>query len=163
MGGATLGENGLRRLLAGRRGTNLPNRRWRNRRNHQREPSWLGYHFYPSQALARFSWHTGIQKFVGALHGQRAKKGVFITTSSDTADATDDATRMDTKVVLIDGNQLAGLMMDFDVGVSVSATYIVKRVDADYFEGNQDWRCRTAPVAVEGRSSTPMSPLFLSH
>lgn len=77
-----------------------------------------------------------IQKFVGALQGQRAKKGVFITTSTYTADATDYATRIDTKVVLIDGNQLAGLMMDFDVGVSVSATYVVKRVDSDYFEGN---------------------------
>ncbi len=77
-----------------------------------------------------------IQKFVGALQGQRAKKGVFITTSTYTPDATDYATRIDTKVVLIDGNQLAGLMMDFDVGVSVSATYVVKRVDCDYFDGN---------------------------
>lgn len=75
-----------------------------------------------------------IQKFVGALQGQRAKKGVFITTSSYTADAADYATRIDTKVVLIDGKQLAGLMIDFDVGVSQAATYIVKRIDSDYFE-----------------------------
>jgi len=75
-----------------------------------------------------------IQKFVGALQGQRAKKGVFITTSSYTADATEYATRIDTKVVLIDGKQLAGLMIDFEVGVAPAATYVVKRIDSDYFE-----------------------------
>lgn len=75
-----------------------------------------------------------IQKFVGALQGQRARKGVFITTSSFTADASDYTSRIDTKVVLIDGQQLANLMMDFDVGVSVAATYAVKRIDSDYFE-----------------------------
>lgn len=75
-----------------------------------------------------------IQKFVGALQGQRAKKGVFITTSTYTDDASDYATRIDTKVVLIDGKQLAGLMIDFDVGVAQAATYIVKRIDSDYFE-----------------------------
>lgn len=75
-----------------------------------------------------------IQKFVGALQGQRAKKGVFITTSSYTAEAADYATRIDTKVVLIDGKQLAQLMIDFDVGVAPAATYVVKRIDSDYFE-----------------------------
>lgn len=75
-----------------------------------------------------------IQKFVGALQGQRAKKGVFITTSSYTAEAADYATRIDTKVVLIDGQQLAGLMIDFDVGVASAASYVVKRIDSDYFE-----------------------------
>jgi restriction system protein len=75
-----------------------------------------------------------IQKFVGALQGQRAKKGVFITTSSYTTEAMEYASRIDTKVVLIDGKQLARLMIDFDVGVSVSASYVVKRIDSDYFE-----------------------------
>ena len=75
-----------------------------------------------------------IQKFVGALQGQRAKKGVFITTSSFTAEAIDYASRIDTKVVLIDGQLLANLMMDFDVGVSIAASYTVKRIDSDYFE-----------------------------
>lgn len=75
-----------------------------------------------------------IQKFVGALQGQRAKKGVFITTSFYTAEAVEYATRIDTKVVLIDGKQLAGLMIDFDVGVAPAATYVVKRIDSDYFE-----------------------------
>jgi len=75
-----------------------------------------------------------IQKFVGALQGQRARKGVFITTSSYSAEALDYVSRIDTKVVLIDGRRLTELMIDFDVGVSVSATYVVKRTDSDYFE-----------------------------
>jgi restriction system protein len=75
-----------------------------------------------------------IQKFVGALQGQRAKKGVFITTSAYSADAIEYASRIDTKVVLIDGKQLATLMIDFDVGVAPAASYIVKRIDSDYFE-----------------------------
>jgi restriction system protein len=75
-----------------------------------------------------------IQKFVGALQGQRAKKGVFITTSTYTAEAADCASRIDTKVVLMDGKQLAGLMIDFDVGVAPAASYVVKRIDSDYFE-----------------------------
>lgn len=75
-----------------------------------------------------------IQKFVGALQGQRARKGVFITTSYYTTEAIDYASRIDTKVVLIDGAQLANLMIDFEVGVAPSASYIVKRIDSDYFE-----------------------------
>ncbi len=75
-----------------------------------------------------------IQKFVGALQGQRARKGVFITTSTYTADAISYAGQIDTKVVLIDGQKLADLMIDFDVGVSVAASYTVKRIDSDYFE-----------------------------
>lgn len=75
-----------------------------------------------------------IQKFVGALQGQRARKGVFITTSTYTPDAIDYASRIDTKVILIDGKALSNLMIDFDVGVSASATYVVKRIDSDYFE-----------------------------
>jgi restriction system protein len=75
-----------------------------------------------------------IQKFVGALQGQRAKKGVFITTSLYSAEAVDYASRIDTKVVLIDGKQVAELMIDFDVGVAPAASYVVKRIDSDYFE-----------------------------
>lgn len=75
-----------------------------------------------------------IQKFVGALQGQRARKGVFLTTSSFTAEATSYVTHIDTKVVLIDGEMLANLMIDFDVGVSISTTYALKRIDSDYFD-----------------------------
>jgi restriction system protein len=74
-----------------------------------------------------------IQKFVGALQGQRARKGVFITTSSFSADAREYASRIDSKIVLIDGPQLAQFMMDFDLGVTPVATYQVKRLDSDYF------------------------------
>lgn len=75
-----------------------------------------------------------IQKFVGALQGHRARKGVFITTSLFTTDAIDYVSRIDTKVVLIDGNQLSNLMMDFDVGVSAGTAYVIKRIDSDYFD-----------------------------
>lgn len=75
-----------------------------------------------------------IQKFAGALQGQRAKKGVFITTSSFTKEAEDFASKIDNKIVLIDGDRLAGLMIDHDVGVSRVAQYDIKRIDSDYFE-----------------------------
>ena len=74
-----------------------------------------------------------IQKFVGALAGQGAKKGVFITTSSFTKEARDYTPRNETKIVLIDGNELADFMIDYNVGVSVSNVYEIKRVDSDYF------------------------------
>lgn len=75
-----------------------------------------------------------IQKFVGALHGQRARKGVFITTSTFSADAIDYAGRVENRVVLIDGHRLANLMIDFGVGVSVEATHVIKKIDNDFFE-----------------------------
>jgi len=75
-----------------------------------------------------------IQKFVGALHGKRAKKGVFITTGAFTAEAVAYIEHIDPKVVLIDGRRLAELMIDFDVGVATVRTYHVKRVDSDFFD-----------------------------
>jgi restriction system protein len=75
-----------------------------------------------------------IQKFVGALAGQRAKKGVFITTSNFTKEATQYALQMDTKIVLIDGEKLAQYMIDYNLGVSVQNTYEIKKIDSDYFE-----------------------------
>jgi restriction system protein len=75
-----------------------------------------------------------IQKFVGALQGHRAKKGVFITTSGFSKDAHEYVKLIDNKVVLIDGRQLTRLMFDHNVGVSEKKTYQVKRVDSDYFE-----------------------------
>ena len=74
-----------------------------------------------------------IQKFVGALQGQRAKKGVFITTSDFTKEAVEYVRNIDNKVVLINGALLANLMMDNNVGVSLAATYEIKKVDSDYF------------------------------
>jgi restriction system protein len=74
-----------------------------------------------------------IQKFVGALQGQRAKKGVFITTSDFTKEAVEYVRHIDNKVVLINGNFLASLMIDHNVGVSLAATYEIKKIDSDYF------------------------------
>lgn len=74
-----------------------------------------------------------IQKFAGALQGQQAKKGVFITTSNFSQGAKDYAAIIDSKVVLIDGEQLAQLMIDYGIGVSEVKTYSLKKIDSDYF------------------------------
>jgi restriction system protein len=74
-----------------------------------------------------------IQRFVGALHGRRARKGVFLTTGSFSADAVEYVSHIDPRVVLIDGQQLAEYMLDLHVGVTSRATYELQRVDSDYF------------------------------
>jgi restriction system protein len=74
-----------------------------------------------------------IQKFIGALAGQGAKKGVFITTSRFTHEAKEYHPKNDTKIVLIDGEQLTDLMIDFNLAVSTTNTFEVKRIDNDYF------------------------------
>ncbi len=78
-----------------------------------------------------------IQKFVGALAGNKANKGVFITSSGFSRGATDYAAQVNHRVVLIDGPMLAELMMDHDLGVSTKEVYTVKRLDTDYFEEDQ--------------------------
>lgn len=75
-----------------------------------------------------------IQKFVGALQGRRARKGVFITTGRFTDDAVGYAGAIESKVVLIDGKLLADLMIEHNVGISTTISYDIKRVDSDYFE-----------------------------
>lgn len=75
-----------------------------------------------------------IQKFVGALAGNKASKGVFITSSGFSKGATEYAAQVNHRVVLIDGPMLAELMMDHDLGVSTKDVYTVKRLDTDYFE-----------------------------
>lgn len=74
-----------------------------------------------------------IQKFAGALQGQRARKGIFITTSAFSAEALEYVSRIDTKIILIDGPRLAKLMFDHGVGVATASSYEVKRIDSDYF------------------------------
>jgi restriction system protein len=74
-----------------------------------------------------------IQKFVGALAGQGAKKGIFITTSNFSKEALEYAPRNEIKIVLIDGEQLAQLMIDYNLGCTSQQTYEVKKVDSDYF------------------------------
>jgi restriction system protein len=74
-----------------------------------------------------------VQKFAGALQGHRAKKGVFITTSEFSKEATQYANQIDSKIALVDGAQLARLMIDRGLGVSLIETYELKRIDSDYF------------------------------
>lgn len=74
-----------------------------------------------------------IQKFAGALQGHRANKGIFITTSSFTRDAEDYVTKINSKIVLIDGEQLSQLMIDHNVGVTSVTSYETKKIDSDYF------------------------------
>ncbi len=76
-----------------------------------------------------------IQKFAGALQGQRARKGIFLTTSTFSKEAYEFASRIDSKIVLMDGETIAQLMIDYGVGVNTIATYELKRIDSDYFNG----------------------------
>jgi restriction system protein len=84
-------------------------------------------------------WDTGsvgskeIQAFVGALHGRKARKGVFITTSGFSKPAHDYARDIQDKVILIDGPKLADLMIEHGVGVSTVALYEIRKIDFDYF------------------------------
>jgi restriction system protein len=75
-----------------------------------------------------------IQEFVGALHGAQADRGIFITTSRFTQEAIAYADRVAARVVLIDGLALSGLMVRHNIGVQDQHTYVIKRVDEDYFE-----------------------------
>lgn len=78
-----------------------------------------------------------VQKFVGALHGKRAKKGVFITTAKFSDDAKRYVETIDPNVILIDGRMLAGLMIDHGLGTTTTATYQIKRIDSDYFSEDE--------------------------
>ena len=74
-----------------------------------------------------------IHQFAGALMGKRAKKGVFITTSNYSKEAREYAANIENKIILIDGDELADLMIDYNVGVSTVELYEIKRIDSDYF------------------------------
>jgi restriction system protein len=74
-----------------------------------------------------------VQAFAGAIEGRRAKKGVLITTSYFTDEAKRYVENIEKKIVLIDGERLADLMIDFNVGVTTVETYLIKKVDSDYF------------------------------
>ncbi len=74
-----------------------------------------------------------IQKFAGALQGMRARKGIFITTSTFTNEARDYVSRIDSKIILMGGEALAQLMIEHNVGVGSFASYEVKKIDSDYF------------------------------
>jgi restriction system protein len=75
-----------------------------------------------------------IQKFVGALYGRKARKGIFITTATFSKDAREYVDGLDSRVILIDGQQLSEYMFDYEIGVSTVDSYVVKRVDSDFFD-----------------------------
>ena len=74
-----------------------------------------------------------IQKFAGALQGQRSRKGVFLTTSGFSKEAREYASLIESRIVLIDGERLSRLMVDYNVGVSTVGVYEIKKIDMDYF------------------------------
>lgn len=74
-----------------------------------------------------------LQRFAGALQGQQANKGVFITTSVFSREARDYAAKISTKIVLVDGEFLVQLMIEHGVGISSVETYDIRQIDSDYF------------------------------
>lgn len=74
-----------------------------------------------------------VQKFVGAVHGQNANRGVFITTSSFTNEAREYANNINSNIILVDGKKLAKLMIEYNVGVQVKDTIQIKKIDEDFF------------------------------
>jgi restriction system protein len=97
----------------------------------------LGLDVVYVQAKRYTDRHVGrpdIQAFVGALHGAQASRGVFITTSRFSSDARDYAERVNARLVLIDGPELAALMIEHDCGVVVEESFVLKQVDENFFE-----------------------------
>lgn len=80
-----------------------------------------------------------IQKFVGALAGQGAQKGLFITTGTFTKEARSYVEKqLSTKIVLVDGEKLTKLMIEYNLGVSVETVYTIKKIDMDFFSEEND-------------------------
>src|SRR6266536_3415024 len=97
----------------------------------------LGLDVVYVQAKRYTDRHVGrpdIQAFVGALHGAQASRGVFITTSRFSSDARDYAERVNARLVLIDGPELAALMIEHDCGVITEESFVLKQVDENFFE-----------------------------
>jgi len=97
----------------------------------------LGLDVVYVQAKRYTDRHVGrpdIQAFVGALHGAQASRGVFITTSRFSSDARDYAERVNARLVLIDGPELASLMIEHDCGVITEESFVLKQVDENFFE-----------------------------
>jgi restriction system protein len=94
-----------------------------------------------------------IQKFSGALQGQNATKGVFITTSTFSADAIEFSEKVTPRIILVDGKELAQLMIEHDVGVTTARQYLLKRLDLDYFATEDG-----APEATTAPSTERLPP-----
>ena len=91
-------------------------------------------HIQAKRWIANVVGRPEIQNFAGSLEGQRGRKGVFITTSSFSNEAKDYVARIEKKIILIDGAELARLCVDFGVGVMDQTSYIIKKIDPDFFE-----------------------------
>jgi len=78
-----------------------------------------------------------VQAFAGSMEGIRAKKGVLITTASFSNEAKDYVSNIERKIVLIDGARLTELMIEHDIGVTTARSYVIKKLDFDYFEGEE--------------------------
>src|SRR5699024_7235751 len=89
----------------------------------------LGFVYIQAKRWGNVVGRPQIQGFAGSLEGQRARKGVFITTSDFTTNAREYVNLIEKRIVLIDGQQLAELMLDYGIGVSQVATYTVQRID----------------------------------
>jgi restriction system protein len=74
-----------------------------------------------------------VQAFAGSMEGQRARKGVLLTTASFSREAVEYVGRIERKIVLIDGQRLTQLMIEYSIGVTVASTFVVKKLDIDYF------------------------------
>jgi len=94
----------------------------------------LGVIYVQAKRWGQIIGRPEVQKFAGALAGQHATKGIFITTSSFTKESLGYASALAIKVVLLDGLALTNLMIDHGVGVTTESVYEVKRVDSDYFD-----------------------------
>lgn len=79
-----------------------------------------------------------VQAFAGSMEGMRAKKGVLITTAGFSKEAEEYVQRIERKIVLINGIRLAELMIEHGIGVSISRSYVLKRIDSDYFDGDNE-------------------------
>jgi restriction system protein len=78
-----------------------------------------------------------VQAFAGSMQGFRARKGVMITTAAFSREAEEYVSRIETKIVLINGPTLAQMMIDHNIGVAPARTYVLKRLDSDYFDGEE--------------------------
>jgi restriction system protein len=78
-----------------------------------------------------------VQAFAGSMEGIRAKKGVLITTASFSNEAKDYVSNIERKIVLIDGANLTELMIEHDIGVTTARSFVIKKLDFDYFEGEE--------------------------
>lgn len=78
-----------------------------------------------------------VRDFAGALLAQKARKGVFVTTSTFPKSAIEFVSQIEPRIILIDGQRLAQLMIEYNVGVAVKDIYEVKRIDSDYFDENE--------------------------